>query len=150
VNSHSFVFSVSRRLKFSYKSILPCTAFPSTLASMLELSPPLPVLLLRVGGLSRLNTRALPIYKPDLMLPAWFFRVRHRCQLSATGFVCDRRGNMKTGCLFSQRHELQSATSLLRFGLSNVFSIYSFRRNRVRQRTRPSASSPPPVPSCAA
>jgi hypothetical protein len=37
-----------------------CTAFPSTLVSMLELSSPLPVLLLlRVGGLSRLNTRAL-------------------------------------------------------------------------------------------
>jgi hypothetical protein len=58
--SHSFAFSASRRLKFSYKSILPCTAFPSTLVSMLELSPPVPVLLLlRVGGLSRLNTRAL-------------------------------------------------------------------------------------------
>jgi hypothetical protein len=57
VISHSFAFSASRRLKFSYKSILPCTAFPSTLASMLELSLPLPVLLLlRVGGLSRLNT----------------------------------------------------------------------------------------------
>jgi hypothetical protein len=54
VISHSFAFSAS--LKFSYKSILPCTAFPSTLVSMLELSPPLPVLLLlRVGGLSRLN-----------------------------------------------------------------------------------------------
>jgi hypothetical protein len=37
-----------------------CTAFPSTLVSMLELSPPLPVLLLlRVRGLSRLNTRAI-------------------------------------------------------------------------------------------
>jgi hypothetical protein len=60
VISHSFAFSASRRLKFSYKSILSCTAFPSTLVSMLELSPPLPVLrLLRVGGLSRLNTRAL-------------------------------------------------------------------------------------------
>jgi hypothetical protein len=34
-----------------------CTAFPSTLVSMLELSPPLPILLLlRVAGLSRLNT----------------------------------------------------------------------------------------------
>jgi hypothetical protein len=34
-----------------------CTAFPSTLVSMLELSPPLPiVLLLRVAGLSGLNT----------------------------------------------------------------------------------------------
>jgi hypothetical protein len=60
VISHSFAFSASRRLKFSYKSILPCTAFPSTLVSILELSPPLPVLLLlRVGGLSRLNTRAV-------------------------------------------------------------------------------------------
>jgi hypothetical protein len=37
-----------------------CTAFPSTLVSMLELYPPLPsLLLLRFGGLSRLNTRAL-------------------------------------------------------------------------------------------
>jgi hypothetical protein len=60
VISHSLAFSASRRLKFSYKSILPCTAFASTLVSMLELSPPLPVLLLlRAGGLSRLNIRAL-------------------------------------------------------------------------------------------
>jgi hypothetical protein len=37
-----------------------CTAFPSTLVSMLELSPPLPILiLLRVGGLSLLNIRAV-------------------------------------------------------------------------------------------
>jgi hypothetical protein len=34
-----------------------CTAFPSTLVSMLELSPPLSILpLLRVAGLSGLNT----------------------------------------------------------------------------------------------
>jgi hypothetical protein len=34
-----------------------CTVFPSTLVSMLELSPPLPIfLLLRVAGLSGLNT----------------------------------------------------------------------------------------------
>jgi hypothetical protein len=34
-----------------------CTAFPSTLVSMLELFPPLPILpLLRVAGLSGLNT----------------------------------------------------------------------------------------------
>jgi hypothetical protein len=34
-----------------------CTAFPSTLVGMLELSPPLPILpLLRVAGLSGLNT----------------------------------------------------------------------------------------------
>jgi hypothetical protein len=34
-----------------------CTAFPSTFVSMLELSPPLPILpLLRVAGLSGLNT----------------------------------------------------------------------------------------------
>jgi hypothetical protein len=34
-----------------------CTAFPFTLVSMLELSPPLPILLLlRVAGLSGLNT----------------------------------------------------------------------------------------------
>jgi hypothetical protein len=61
VISHSFVFSASRRLKFSFKSIEDaCTAFPSTLVSMLELSPPLSILLLlRVGGLSRLNIRAL-------------------------------------------------------------------------------------------
>jgi hypothetical protein len=37
-----------------------CTAFPSTIVSMLELSLPLPTfLLLRVGGLSLLNTRAV-------------------------------------------------------------------------------------------
>jgi hypothetical protein len=62
VISYSFAFRATRRLKFSYKSILPCTAFPSTLVSMLELSPPLPVLLLlRVGGLSRVNTRAVAV-----------------------------------------------------------------------------------------
>jgi hypothetical protein len=60
VITHSFAFSANRRLKFCYKSILPCTAFPSTLVSILELSPPVTVLLLlRVGGRSRLNTRAL-------------------------------------------------------------------------------------------
>jgi hypothetical protein len=61
VISHSFAFRASRRLKLSYKSIEnACTALPSTLVSMLELSPPLPILLLlRVGGLSRLNTRAV-------------------------------------------------------------------------------------------
>jgi hypothetical protein len=60
VVSHSFPFRASRRLKFSHNSILPCTAFPSTLVSMLELSPPLPILLLpRVGGLSALSTRAI-------------------------------------------------------------------------------------------
>jgi hypothetical protein len=64
VISHSFAFSASRRLKFSHNSILPCTAFPSTLVSMLELSPPLPVLLLlRVRGLSRLNTRAILLHR---------------------------------------------------------------------------------------
>jgi hypothetical protein len=48
VISHSFAFSASRRL--------PSTAFPSTLVSVLELSPPLPVLLLLlIGGLSLLN-----------------------------------------------------------------------------------------------
>jgi hypothetical protein len=47
VISHSFAFNASRHL--------------STLVSMLDLSPPLPTfLLLCVGGLSRLNTRALP------------------------------------------------------------------------------------------
>jgi hypothetical protein len=57
-------FSASRGLKFSYKSIFPCTAFPSTLVSMLELYPPLPVLLLlRVGGLSRINTAR--VFKSD-------------------------------------------------------------------------------------
>jgi hypothetical protein len=36
---------------------IACTAFPSTLVSMLELSPLLPILpLLRVAGLSGLNT----------------------------------------------------------------------------------------------
>jgi hypothetical protein len=47
VISHSFAFNARRHL--------------SILVSMLDLSPPLPVfLLLRVGGLSRLNTRAVP------------------------------------------------------------------------------------------
>jgi hypothetical protein len=37
-----------------------CTAFPSTLVSMLELSPPLSILLLlRVAGLSGLNTTSV-------------------------------------------------------------------------------------------
>jgi hypothetical protein len=82
VISHSFAFSASRSLKFSYKSILPCTAFPSTLVSILELSPPLPVLLRRGGGLSRLNTRAISVYEaardfkllppsPDAVLSSW-------------------------------------------------------------------------------
>jgi hypothetical protein len=54
------LLSVRADVSSCYKSIFPCTAFPSTLVSMLELSSPLPVLLLlRVGGLSRLNTRAL-------------------------------------------------------------------------------------------
>jgi hypothetical protein len=49
VISHSFAFSENA-----------CAAFPSALVSMLELSPPLPVLLLlRVGGLSRRSTRTL-------------------------------------------------------------------------------------------
>jgi hypothetical protein len=49
VISHLFAFSASRHL--------------STLVSMLELSLPLLLLLLlRVGGLSRLNTRALQVY----------------------------------------------------------------------------------------
>jgi hypothetical protein len=68
VISHSFAFRASRHLKFSYKSVLPCTAFPATLVSMLELSPPLPsLLLLCVGGLSRLNTRAITAFckRPD-------------------------------------------------------------------------------------
>jgi hypothetical protein len=63
VISHLFAFSESRCLKLSYKSIgNACTAFSSTLVSMLELSLPLPVLLLlRVGGLSRL-TGALQMF----------------------------------------------------------------------------------------
>jgi hypothetical protein len=61
VVSHSFPSRASRRLKFSHNSILPCPEFHSTLVSMLELSPPLPILLLpRVGGLSALSTRAVP------------------------------------------------------------------------------------------
>jgi hypothetical protein len=64
VISHSFAFRANRRLKFSYKSIEnTCTAFPFTLVNMLELSPPLPsLLLLCIGGLSRLNTRAILYY----------------------------------------------------------------------------------------
>jgi hypothetical protein len=49
VVSRSFDFNASRHI--------------SILVSMLDLSPPLPVfLLLRVGGLSRLNTRAVRLY----------------------------------------------------------------------------------------
>jgi hypothetical protein len=56
VISHSCAFNASRRL--------------SILVSMLDLSPPLPVfLLLRVGGLSRINTRAV-VKKPSLLSPA--------------------------------------------------------------------------------
>jgi hypothetical protein len=65
---NSFDFSASRRLKFSYKNILPCTAFPSTLVSMLKLSPPLPVLLLlRVRAPSRLNTLAIQHNSRELL-----------------------------------------------------------------------------------
>jgi hypothetical protein len=40
-----------------------CTAFPSALVSMLELSPPLPILpLLRVAGLSGLNTIIIMLF----------------------------------------------------------------------------------------
>jgi hypothetical protein len=57
-------------LKFSHNSILPCTAFPSTLASMLELSPPLPILLLpRVGGLElyiNIFYSTEPVWKTEL------------------------------------------------------------------------------------
>jgi hypothetical protein len=39
-----------------------CTAFHSTFVSMLELSPPLPIfLLLRVAGMSGLNTIIVPV-----------------------------------------------------------------------------------------
>jgi hypothetical protein len=50
--------STARRRTVSSK-YSSCTAFPSTLVSMLELSPPLPILLPRVGGLSALSTRAV-------------------------------------------------------------------------------------------
>jgi hypothetical protein len=44
-----------------------CTAFPSTLVSMLELFPPLPILLLlRVAGLSGLNTIIVYNWSIDL------------------------------------------------------------------------------------
>jgi hypothetical protein len=39
-----------------------CTAFPSILLSKLELSPPLQILLHRVGRLSGLNTRAVDVH----------------------------------------------------------------------------------------
>jgi hypothetical protein len=82
VISHSFAFSASRRVKFSYKSILPCTAFPSTLVSMPELSPLLPVLLLlRVGGLSRLNGY-LEVTVQEKLRSGWpgpFVEVEGRC-----------------------------------------------------------------------
>jgi hypothetical protein len=54
------LLSVRADVSSSVRSILvqnDCTAFPSTLVSMLELSPPLPILpLLRVARLSGLNT----------------------------------------------------------------------------------------------
>jgi hypothetical protein len=42
-----------------------CTAFPATLVGMLELSPPRAILLLRVGGLSALSTRAVYVAGPS-------------------------------------------------------------------------------------
>jgi hypothetical protein len=91
--SHSFAFSVSRRLKLSYKSILPCTAFHSTLVSMLELSPPLPVLLLlRVGGLSRLNTARVTVQ--EKLCSGWpgpFVKVEGCCVSHSSAFSASRR-----------------------------------------------------------
>jgi hypothetical protein len=66
VISNLIAFSASRRLKFSYKSILPCTVYSVRLYCilLLELSPPLRILLpLRVGGLSRLN--AARVFRSD-------------------------------------------------------------------------------------
>jgi hypothetical protein len=85
VISHSFAFRESRRHDFSYKSIEnACTAFPSTLLSMLELSPPLPVLLLlHVGGLSRLNTRAILYGAISLVSPAFGVSLL-RCRYSTS------------------------------------------------------------------
>jgi hypothetical protein len=78
VISHSFAFRESRRLDFSYKSIEnACTAFPSTLVSMLELSPPLlSLLLLRVGGLSSLNTRAILVWGNLQIFKVWYSAVQ--------------------------------------------------------------------------
>jgi hypothetical protein len=51
-----------------------CTAFPSTLVSMLELSPPLPILpLLRLAGLSGLNTIIVPC--PEAIAPRPHFHI---------------------------------------------------------------------------
>jgi hypothetical protein len=48
-----------------------CTAFPSSLVSMLELAPPLPILLLlRVAGLSGLNTIIVLLRYEDQPLKA--------------------------------------------------------------------------------
>jgi hypothetical protein len=84
VITHSLAFSVSRRLKFSYKSILPCTAFPSTLVSMLEFSAPLHVLLLlRVGGLSHLN-RYLEVTVQEKLRSGWGLLWCHSFAFSAS------------------------------------------------------------------
>jgi hypothetical protein len=133
VNSHSFAFSASRRLNFSYKSIEnACTAFPSTLLSMLELSPPLPVLLLlRVGGLSRLILRAIPHRKHNRPThPQWVFLPwgrslgstptrNNRYNYTSTflfRLLCDRmpmyniRYNYSCGLLFSSRDKGREKT----------------------------------------
>jgi hypothetical protein len=94
VISHSFAFRASRRLKFSYNKSIEnaCTAFPSTLVSMLELPPPLPsLLLLRVGWLSRLNTRAIH-YNNSLEV-----EVEVTLQLTISKSVCMSRYRGQSG-----------------------------------------------------
>jgi hypothetical protein len=107
VISHSFAFSASRRLKFSYKSILPCTAFPSTLVSMLQLSPPLPVLLLlRVGGLSCLNGY-LEVTVQEKLCSGWpgpFVKVEGCCDSSFVCFQCEQTSQVVIKAFFLVLH----------------------------------------------
>jgi hypothetical protein len=100
VVSHSFPFRASRRLKFSHNSVLPCTAFPSTLVSMLELSPPLPILLLpRVGGLSALSTRAIGLHSRTLASVTRAVEiVTYRAASLLSYFLCIDKADLPLPC----------------------------------------------------
>jgi hypothetical protein len=111
VISHSFAFSASRRLKFSYKSSLPCSAFPSTLVSMLELSPPLPVLLLLRVGLSSLNTRALLFSGVTQYLTEMIARSKHIVFLGSRARPMCRADSLFAICEANCLDNLVSLTS---------------------------------------
>jgi hypothetical protein len=90
VISHSFN---SVRADVSSSVINACTAFPSTLVSMLELSPPLPVLLLlHIGGLSRLNTRALA---------TWLTCVKGQCT-----HICQTHVSSTPASVLHEKHSM--------------------------------------------